>query len=146
MNLVQLIEAVRREHGVRLAPEDPVLVSVFLTEKVIEALLTSGAAQIENAIRSGVAEIAAVESDARLRARDEAAMLITDARSTLVEQLKTTLAEAAELALARVREETQGAERMRKGARRYAGLAGVCAALTLAALVGWVLAGSHLFG
>jgi hypothetical protein len=142
----QLIEEVRREHGVRLAPDDPVLVSVYLTETVVKALLTAGAAQIEAAIRSGVAEINAVQTDARRHATDETAVLIADGGRFLVERVKAAAAEAGDLALSRIREETQCAERMRRGARRYAALAGVGAALMLAAFVGWVLASSHIFG
>jgi len=142
MNVEALITEIRREHDIRLAKDDPVLVTVLLGEKV----MAQAARQIEAAMHAGAEQITAAQVQAQMSARRDAEALITEAAGWLTRQMHEAAERAAQEAVGRIEAEGQRAARAANWANRAAWVAGACALVCSCAAIGWLLAMMRLFG
>lgn len=142
MNVARAIDLVRKEHGERLDPRDPILICVTLMEMALD----DATEKIERAVVKSMDQIAANQILAEQSATKKAEEIINGAAEFLARQIKADVQEATQAALREIGNARADAERARTPARIYAWIAGGSATVTVASLLGWLAAGVRLFG
>lgn len=135
----KLIALVRKETGIKLEADDPVLAVAVLHEKVLEPALERVEAAAQAAAgRMGHATDRAVEA-----ARSEAGRVVTEAAEWVAERLREAAAEVSATLVQETQAEVAKAEAARRAAVRAAWIAGctsaggVVAVVAVAAAVFW---------
>lgn len=120
MDRDQVIALIRKETGIKLDVDDPVLAVAVLHEKVLEVALERVEATAARA-SGGMAQAAdrAVET-----ARSEAGRVVTEASEWVAEQLRAAGAEVASTLVQETQAEVAKAEAARRAAVRAAWIAG----------------------
>jgi hypothetical protein len=155
MDIKAIIDEVARRHNIRLAPDDPILATVTVTEIIhqlfaehLQTLVADIANQATDRlaaqIETGRREVAS-QSDA---AKATASRLVNDAGAWSAEKLKEASSAAADdiraavtAGLATMRADIEGAKRARRGATWAALVAAGVACLGFGGGIGFWLAG-----
>lgn len=140
MDRDKLIALVRKETGIKLETDDPVLAVVVMHEKLLDVALE----RVEAAAQSAAGRMAHAADRAVETARGEAGRVVTEASEWVAEQLRAAGAEVAATLVQETQAEAARAEVARRAAVRAAWIAGGVSAAGVAAVGGLVLAVLHL--
>jgi hypothetical protein len=135
MNVPKLIDDVRREHDLRLSPDDPILVSAFLAEEALKECAQATAATL----RAEVDRTTATMAQMVVEARTTAGVMIHDASRWMAERFKADATAAVQPLLRELQAERTKVEELSRRAVRAGWFAGGCAALAAAGLAPWLL-------
>ena len=136
MDRDKLIALIRKETGIKLDTDDPVLAVAVLHEKVLEVALE----RVETAAGSAAGRMAHAADRAVETARSEAGRIVTEASEWVAEQLRAVGAEVAAALVQETQAEAAKAEMARRAAVRaawVAGAAGTVAVGAVALVVFW---------
>ena len=136
VDVKSLIECVRKETGIKLESDDPILAVAVLHEKLMGALLAS----IEAAAQQAAGEMASSASHGVAAARQNAGRIVTEAMEWGCEQLRATGVEIAATVLHETQAEAAKAEAARGAAVRASRIAMVASAVGSVVVGGLVLA------
>lgn len=139
----ELIALVRKESGIRLREEDPVLAVVAINDVLLSAALAKIDATLLAAADRQTAATAMQAAASRQHVEDAkkvAAALVNSSGAWVTEQLKEAGAEVTATMLADLRKETAKVQAVSRVATRMAWVAGGAAALTAAGLAGFLIA------
>lgn len=120
MDRDNLVALVRKETGVKLAEDDPVLAVAVMHEKLLEAALE----RVEAAAQSAAGRMAHAADRAVDAARSDAGRVVTEASEWVAEQLRAAGAEVAATLVQETQAEVAKAEAARRAAVRAAWVAG----------------------
>ena len=142
-----LIALVRKETGMKLSVEDPILAVAVMHEKLLDAVLERVEAAAQQASAEMASAVAGVSDDvtaagakAVSAAQTAAGRTVTEASEWAAEQLRAVGAEVAATLLHETQAEVARAETAGRAARRYAWVAGCLCAATFAVAGGTLLA------
>jgi hypothetical protein len=128
----QLAAELGRAHGIRVDPDDPVLVAALLNRRLLDEAISA----LEAAVRVSADRITAAAALQVDGARETAAILVTRAGEWSAERLKIAAQEAGADLVERISEQADRAERAGRAATRAAWIAFLVAALVVAGAAG----------
>jgi hypothetical protein len=133
----QLVADLAKAHGIRVDPDDPILIAALLNRRILDESMTA----LESAVRVSADRITVASLQHLDAARQSASVLITEAGEWSAARLKAAGDEAANAVLHRLQLETAKAERASRSAFFAAWIAGGMCAIGIAGVAGFVLAG-----
>lgn len=137
----KLLAHVKKQTGVKLDADDPLLAVTVLHEKMLEVILV----RIEEAAQRAAAQIAAAVARGITEAQAAASQDITESVAWATEQLQKTRVEISATLIHEISTEVSKAEAARTGAVRASWVAGFAAAVAAAGVGGWALASYAAF-
>jgi hypothetical protein len=128
----QLAADLSRAHGIRIDPDDPVLVAALLNRRLLDEAISA----LEAAVRASADRITAAAAQQVDGAKETAAILVTRAGEWSAERLRIAAQEAGADLVERISEQADRAERAGRAAMRAAWIAFLVTALVVAGAVG----------
>ncbi|MCW3476245.1 hypothetical protein [Limobrevibacterium gyesilva] len=138
MDREQLVAELGKAYGIRVDPDDPILVAALLNR----GLLDEAIADLAVAVRASADRITAAAAQQVDGARETAASLVTRAGEWSAERLKMAAQEAGTDLVDRMREQADRAERAGRTALWAAWIIALSVTLAAAGAIGIWLAGS----
>ena len=132
----QLAADLAKVHGIRVDVDDPVLTAALLNQRLLDDAIS----RLETAVRASADRMTAAAAHQVDSAKEVAASLVTQAGEWSAERLRTAADGVGSLLLSQVRQEVDRAERASRSAVRVAWLIITAVAVTLAGMVGFVVA------
>jgi hypothetical protein len=129
----QLAAELGKAHGIRVDPDDPVLVAALLNRRLLDEAIGA----LESAVRASADRITAAAALQVDGARETAAGLVTRAGEWSAERLTIAAQEAGADLVERIREQADRAERAGRAATRAAWIAFLVTALVVAGAAGF---------
>ena len=137
MDTDQLLAEVARETGVRLNKADPVLAAAVLYAATFDKAL----AKLDRQVKMQADRVTAASNQAVVDARKEAEALLSEAGDWIETRIKAAGEAAATSVLAKLRQETQQAERAKRVSIRAAWATAILGVVVLSGVAGIMLAG-----
>ena len=128
----QLAADLSRAHGIRIDPDDPVLVAALLNRRLLDEAISA----LEAAVRASADRITAAAAQQVDGAKETAAILVTRAGEWSAERLRIAAQEAGADLVERISEQADRAERAGRAAMRAAWIAFLVTALVVAGAAG----------
>ena len=129
----QLAADLSRAHGIRIDPDDPVLVAALLNRRLLDEAISA----LEAAVRASADRITAAAAQQVDGAKETAAILVTRAGEWSAERLRIAAQEAGADLVERISEQADRAERAGRAAMRAAWIAFLVTALVVAGAAGF---------
>ena len=129
----QLAADLTRTHGIRIDPDDPVLVAALLNRRLLDEAISA----LEAAVRASADRITAAAALQVDGAKETAAILVTRAGEWSAERLRIAAQEAGADLVERISEQAVRAERAGRAAVRAAWIAFLVTALVVAGAAGF---------
>jgi CHASE3 domain sensor protein len=133
----QLAAELGRAHGIRVDPDDPVLVAALLNRRLLDEAISD----LEAAVRASADRITAAAAVQMDGAKETAAILVTRAGAWSAERLKIAAQEAGADLVERIREEADRAEHAARTATLAAWVVVFAIVLVAVGACGFWLAG-----
>jgi len=129
----QLAADLGRAHGIRIDPDDPVLVAALLNRRLLDEAISA----LEAAVRASADRITAAAALQVDGAKETAAILVTRAGEWSAERLRIAAQEAGADLVERITEQADRAERAGRAATRAAWIVFLVIALVVAGTAGF---------
>jgi CHASE3 domain sensor protein len=129
----QLAADLSRAHGIRIDPDDPVLVAALLNRRLLDEAISA----LEATVRASADRITAAAALQVDGAKETAAILVTRAGEWSAERLRIAAQEAGTDLVERISEQADRAERAGRAAMRAAWIAFLVTALVVAGAAGF---------
>ena len=129
-----------KAHGIRVDPDDPVLVAALLNRRLLDEAISA----LEAAVRASADRITAAAALQVDGAKETAAALVTRAGEWSAERLRIAAQDAGADLVERISEQADRAERAGRAATRAAWVAFLVTALTVASAGGFWFGGFTL--
>ena len=133
----QLAAELSKAHGIRVDPDDPVLIAALLNRRLLDEAIGA----LEATVRASADRVTAAAALHVDDAKETAALLVSQAGEWSAARLRAATEEASEALLHQLRRETAAAERASRIAVRIAWVLGSAGAIVLAGAGGFLLAG-----
>jgi len=133
----QLAADLSRAHGIRIDPDDPVLVAALLNRRLLDEAISA----LEAAVRASADRITAAAAQQVDGAKETAAILVTRAGEWSAERLRIAAQEAGADLVERISEQADRAEHAARTATRAAWVVMFAIGLAAVGACGFWLAG-----
>jgi hypothetical protein len=133
----QLAAELSKAHGIRVDPDDPVLVAALLNRRLLDEAIGA----LEAAVRASADRLSVASTQHIAAANQAASSLITEAGEWSAARLKVAGEEAGNALLLQLQRETAKAERASRLAISVAWAITGISAIALAGVTGFILAG-----
>jgi hypothetical protein len=133
----QLAAELGKAHGIRVDPDDPVLIAALLNRRLLDEAISA----LEAAVRASADRLSVASTQHIAAANQAASSLITEAGEWSAARLKAATEEAGSALLVQLHRETAKAERASRLAISAAWVITGISAIALAGMAGFILAG-----